>query len=66
MSGRERERSSESLALMPLGTYIGNSYLQVTPWWGWISHDTTLATSWASSRGRLGPYTSWASPTAAP
>ena len=39
-----------SLALMPLYTYIGKGYLQVSPWWGWILHDITLATSWASSR----------------
>jgi hypothetical protein len=66
MSGRERESSSESLALKPLGTYVGNCYLQVTPWWGWISHDTTLASNWASSRRRLGPYISWAPPIATP
>jgi hypothetical protein len=34
---------------MPLGTYLGSGYLQLIPWRGWISQDTTLATSWASS-----------------
>jgi hypothetical protein len=32
-----------SLALMLVGTSIVIDYLQVSPWWGWISHDTTLA-----------------------
>jgi hypothetical protein len=55
-SGNEWE--VRSLALMSLGTYIGNGYLQVAPWWSWISHDTMLAASWASSKGELAhiPY----------
>jgi hypothetical protein len=51
---------------MTLGTYICNGYLEMAPWWGWILHDTTLIASWARSRGRFGPYTSWAAPTVAP
>jgi hypothetical protein len=31
-----------------------------------ILHDTTLATSWASSMGRLGPNASWSPPAVAP
>ena len=45
---------------------ICNHYLQVASWWVWISHDTTLAASWASSGKRFGPYTSWAPLTIAP
>ena len=61
---KENEWKVSSLALIPLSTYIGNGYLQVAPWWDWISHDTTLATSWALF-GRFGPYTSWSPPTVA-
>ena len=28
------EWEERSLAMMSLGTYIGNGYLQMTPWWG--------------------------------
>jgi hypothetical protein len=51
---------------MPLGTYVGNVYLQVALWWGWISHNTMLAASWASSGGRFDPYISWAPTTVVP
>jgi len=41
-----------------MGTYIDNHYLHVASWWSWISHDTTLSNSWASSRWIFGPHTS--------
>ena len=61
----EQVRKREPPAPMPMGTYIGSGHLQVTPWWSWFLHDTTLASIWASSSGSLGPYTSRAPPTVA-